>query len=234
MKNILQSRLKEKGALILIFKKNSSRKWFALSYIVVFFLLELMIVTNSQITSNFDYSIQNLLADITNSTNNKIFEFITLLAKPVMDVFYLIIIMVFLWFVKRKKSALWLGFVLISGNIIAFLVKITVRRTRPTGKIIPATGYSFPSGHVFGTTLVVLAIILFILPYLKNQSFNWLYKTILILWLILVAISRVYLHGHFPTDVIGSILLAGAWWESSELLYLRYCENRSKIDIPVE
>lgn len=223
-----------KGALILIFKKNPSRKWLALSYIIIFFLLEILIVADSPIISNFDYSIQKLLANFTNANNNKIFELITFLGKPTMDVFYLVIIMLFLWFTKRKSNALWLGFVLVAGNIIAFLVKITVRRTRPTGKIIPASGYSFPSGHVFGTSLVILAIILFILPYLKNQSFNWIYKTILIIWLILVAISRVYLHGHFPTDVIGSILLAGAWWESSELLYLRYFESKSKIDIPVE
>ncbi len=234
MKNILQSRFKEKGALILIFTKNPSRKWFALGYIIAFFLLELMIIFNNSFTISFDSSIQNLLVNITNANNNKIFELITFLGKPIMDVFYLIAIMIFLWIIKRKKSALWLGFVLISGNIISFLVKITVKRNRPTGKIIPATGYSFPSGHVFGTSLVVMAIFLFILPHLKNQTFNWIYKTILIVWLILVAISRVYLHGHFPTDVIGSILLSAAWWECNKMLYLRYSENIFKVNTSVE
>ena len=123
---------------------------------------------------------------------------------------------------SRKQTSLWLGFVLIGGNIISFLIKLTVRRQRPLDKIIPASGFSFPSGHVFGTTLVVLALIMFFLPYLKNQTTKNILKTILIIWLIIVAVSRVYLRGHFPTDVIGSILLAGAWWECSELLYLRY------------
>lgn len=189
---------------------------------VAFFLLEIMIVTDNSVILGFDHSIQNILGTIVSPLNTKIFSTITSLGSPMMDVIYLIIIMAVLYRRGKKDSSLWIGFVLVSGNIISFLVKITVKRSRPIGKIIPASGYSFPSGHVFGTTLVVLALILFVLPYIKNQSIQQILKVVLILWIIIVAISRVYLHGHFPSDVIGSVLLAGTWWECSELLYLRY------------
>ena len=142
-----------------------------------------------------------------------------------MDSLYLIVIMLILFFKKKRITSFWIALVLIGGNIISFLVKITVKRQRPIGKIIPASGYSFPSGHVFGTTLVILTLIILVLPYLKNQTIRSLLKIILVIWLILVAVSRVYLHGHFPSDVLGSILLASTWWEFSELLYLRYYNN---------
>jgi len=205
-----------------IFKQNSHRKWLSIAYVVAFFLLELMILTNNSLVLGIDHSIQNMLGTIVSPVNTKIFSAITFLGSPMMDIFYLLIILFVLFIKGRKGASLWLAFLLVSGNIISFLVKITVKRTRPSGKIIPATGYSFPSGHVFGTTLVILALIFLILPLIQNQSAKYILTTLLIIWLIIVAISRVYLHGHFPSDVVGSVLLAGAWWECSELLYLRY------------
>lgn len=221
----------------MIFKKNNHRKWLSIIYVVAFFLLEILIVTNSQLVLGFDHSIQNILSSIVSPINTKIFSAITFLGSPAMDVIYLVLMMLILYKMGRKDSSLWIGFILIVGNIISFLVKITVKRPRPTGKIIPASGYSFPSGHVFGTTLVVLTLIVLVLPYLKNQANNHLIKILLIAWLIIVAISRVYLHGHYPSDVIGSALLAGAWWECGELLYIRYYNtiaNFLKLEEPNE
>lgn len=209
----------------MIFKQNDHRKWLALTYIIVFFLLEVMIVSNNAFILGIDHSIQNILGNMVSATSTKIFSTITFLGSPMMDVIYLLLIMLILFIRGRKDSSLWIGFILISGNIIAFLVKITVRRQRPLDKIIPASGYSFPSGHVFGTTLVILTLIFLVLPSIKNMSTRKIIKGLLIAWLIIVAISRVYLRGHFPSDVIGSALLAGTWWECCELLYLRYYDS---------
>ncbi|MQS75704.1 phosphatase PAP2 family protein [Companilactobacillus halodurans] len=209
----------------MIFKQNKNRKWLTLIYLTAFFLLELMVITNNSFLMSFDHSIQNLFGDITTPFNTELFSTITFLGSPIMDVIYLIVIILFLFKQDKKIASLWIGFLLISGNIISFLVKISVKRERPLQKIIPASGYSFPSGHTFGTTILVLTIIVFILPQIKNQSLKTTLNLVMILWLIVVSISRIYLRGHFPSDVIGSILLASTWWEFSELLYLRYSES---------
>lgn len=212
-------------SFILIFKPNNHRKWLSLIYVVIFFLLEIMIVSNNSFILGFDHSIQNILGSMVSPANTKIFSTITFLGSPMMDVIYLLLIMFILFKKGKKDSSLWIGFILISGNIIAFLVKMTVRRQRPLGKIIPASGYSFPSGHVFGTTLVILTLIFLVLPTIKKVSTRKTITGLLIIWLVIVAISRVYLRGHFPSDVIGSALLAGTWWECCELLYLRYYDS---------
>lgn len=221
----------------MIFKQNNHRKWLAIVLLIAFFFLEIMIVSDNSFFIGLDYSVQNIFNTIVTPINTKVFSTITFLGSPVMDVIYLVIMMFLLYRQGKKGSSLWIGFILISGNIIAFLVKTVVRRQRPTGKIIPASGYSFPSGHVFGTTLVILTLILLILPYLKNQSTAQIIKILLVVWLIVVAISRVYLRGHFLSDVVGSALLAGTWWECCELLYLRYYETINhflKIEAPKE
>jgi len=209
----------------LIFKQNTHRKWFATVYLVLFFLLEIMIMTNNSLVQSFDTSIQNFFQNNITMANTQIFTKISFLGSPMMDIIYLVLIMVLLFWKNKKSTSLWVGFVLVGGNIISFLVKITVKRQRPLEKVIPASGYSFPSGHVFGTTLLVLTLIILVLPYLKKQLSKNILKTLLIVWLIIVAISRVYLRGHFPSDVIGSALLAGTWWEYSELLYIRYYDS---------
>ena len=48
---------------------------------------------------------------------------------------------------------------------------------------------------------------------------HWGHIVILLIWL-LVIVSRLTLHAHYPSDVIGALLLAYVWWIGAELLYL--------------
>lgn len=213
----------------MIFKENSRRKWLTIIYVVAFFLLEILIVTNSPFIGGIDHAAQDIFSAITSPFNTKIFSFITFLGSPLMDVIYLIIMMLLLYRMGKKDSSFWIGFVLIGGNIISYLIKITVKRSRPTGKIIPASGFSFPSGHVFGTMLVIMTLIFLVLPMFKSLSNRHTINVLLIIWLIVVAISRVYLRGHFLSDTVGSMLLAGAWWECSVMLHLKYYDSIGNI-----
>ena len=41
------------------------------------------------------------------------------------------------------------------------------------------------------------------------------------LWILIIALTRVYLHVHYPTDTIASVLLVLFLWESSLIIWRR-------------
>jgi undecaprenyl-diphosphatase len=102
-------------------------------------------------------------------------------------------------------------FAALNSGIINYLVKVVVRRPRPTSDLVDVfsqlNSYSFPSGHVmfyvgFFGFLLFLTFILF------KRTIKRRIGIILLALLILgVGISRMYLGEHWASDVIGGYLL---------------------------
>lgn len=88
------------------------------------------------------------------------------------------------------------------------LLKYTVDRPRPfvthdtIEQIAEASSPSFPSGHTaFAFTAAVVLVLMF-----RNTTLRGLVLT----WALLVAYSRLALGVHYPSDVLGSMLLGSA------------------------
>lgn len=118
------------------------------------------------------------------------------------------------WCARRgeRRLALFALLTPVLGKVLERTLKVLVGRDRPTWSdpIASATGYSFPSGHAMGVTVVVGTLALVFLPRLPVR---WRRPLVALGggWALLVAFSRLALGVHYLTDVVAGVMLGGAW-----------------------
>lgn len=125
-------------------------------------------------------------------------------------IFWIALAVVFLIFRKTRPLGIAMGIALILDLILCNgIVKPLVDRIRPYAlkeTLDGVTGYplinapsdaSFPSGHTAASFACVFAL-------LFKKSRLWIPALVLSA---MIAFSRLYLYVHFPTDILGGILL---------------------------
>jgi undecaprenyl-diphosphatase len=118
-----------------------------------------------------------------------------------------------LLFVRLRREAVLLAATIIWGWLVNSLVKAAVGRPRPM--IVPhlteAGGQSFPSGHSFNAAVVYIAIALAFAAMSARRGVRWTVIAVAVVLSVAIAVSRVWLGVHFPSDVAAG-WLGGAGW----------------------
>ena len=150
----------------------------------------------------------------------KILDWFQTLHTPVLDkfmtsvtklgnagIFWIILTVLFLLIPKMRKTGVVMAAALIIDLLLCnVLLKNLVARTRPydvnTGiqlLVAKLRDYSFPSGHTAASFASAAAL------YFAGEKKLW--KPALVL-ACLIAVSRLYLYVHYPTDILAGIILA--------------------------
>lgn len=148
----------------------------------------------------------------------KILDFIQTLHIPLLDkimvgitslgdagIIWIILTVLFLAMPKtRRTGSIMLAALIVQTILCNVILKNLFARTRPYDVnttiqlLIPKLkDFSFPSGHTSASFTIVSAL------YFAKDS---LWKPALVL-ACLIAVSRLYLYVHYPTDVIGGLVL---------------------------
>jgi membrane-associated phospholipid phosphatase len=137
-----------------------------------------------------------------------------------------------------NRRALPFGLVCALSGAVYSITEILVARPRPPAGIVHVlrhtNGYSYPSGHAtFFSWWVLLVVLALIAPHLPRAlaMLGWLLMPLV---LVAVAIGRVYVGEHWPSDVLGGLALGLGWasialairWLSDPLLEARRPEPR--------
>lgn len=137
----------------------------------------------------------------------------TFLGNALVEVPMAFLVAWFLWRVGRGAHAKRYLLSGVLGELFYVAVKAAFRRPRPSviERLGDAGWYSYPSGHT------MLAPILWSFGFLLVASAitNRVAKGLLIVGAALIppsiALSRVYLGVHYPSDVLGALLMGSAW-----------------------
>ncbi|MDD5917237.1 MAG: phosphatase PAP2 family protein [Clostridiales bacterium] len=124
--------------------------------------------------------------------------------------FWIAVAVVMLIFKKTRKTGVMMAAALLCGLIFGnLLLKPLIARVRPYDLregielLIPKpSDYSFPSGHTLAS--FEAAVVLMVR---ERKRFGWAALALAVL----IAFSRLYLYVHYPSDVLGGILLGTAF-----------------------
>lgn len=126
-----------------------------------------------------------------------------------------VVVLIALVLRKRPREARFLAVSSLGSLLLNILLKALFHRARPAAALgylisVP-TSLSFPSGHTMGATGVVGSLIIVVRALGAPRPIFALAAVLGSAFVAGVALSRVYLGAHFPSDVLGGFLAESAW-----------------------
>jgi undecaprenyl-diphosphatase len=113
-----------------------------------------------------------------------------------------------------ERRAGWLMLIGSISSLLDNIIKLIISRQRPPADLVhilsPTTGFSFPSGHAVFFTWMSFMIAVSIAPKIR-PSYRPILWIVAAMVIVLTCIARVWAGAHWPSDVIGGVLLGIGW-----------------------
>jgi undecaprenyl-diphosphatase len=167
-----------------------------------------------------DYNCFVISQSFRSNSNTILAEIITFLGTGGFLVpMYLLIVLLYL---KKGQYhyALMISTVALSSLFLGWILKPIFRRTRPINHLVSgAGGYSFPSGHALGG-FIFCGVVLFVIGRSRlSYTLKFALSLLAVLFGFSVGISRIYLHVHYATDILGSLFIGIAWMSLLHIIF---------------
>jgi undecaprenyl-diphosphatase len=113
-----------------------------------------------------------------------------------------------------ERRAGWLMLIGSISSLLDNIIKLVISRQRPPADLVhilsPTTGYSYPSGHAVFFTWMSFMIAVALAPKIR-PAYRPVLWMLAVLVTFLTCIARVWAGAHWPSDVIGGVLLGIGW-----------------------
>lgn len=164
---------------------------------------------------HWDVATARRIHDLVTPRGTRFFETVSRLGSPTTMTWLTILASLFLLVTRRFQLAIvWLA-AFGGGAALETLLKDAVQRTRPeyATHYLAIGSYSFPSGHATLSSIAMAMVVysLSVTNYLRGVA-RTIAAIIAALWVLLVGTSRLYLGLHYPSDVLGGLVIGGAWF----------------------
>ncbi|QCZ52626.1 hypothetical protein UCCLBBS449_0654 [Levilactobacillus brevis] len=202
-------------------KKWQYQQQIAIGCLGLFVLLAVSVMRQASWLIQVDQKLVDAINVSGLSQHVRILAWLTSIGSPAVTGGVVILLILFLWRIHQVWWAGLLTVALAGGDGLLIVLKMVIARQRPGNPVIADSGFSFPSGHVFSTMLVACMVVTLLWHWLGK---NWITGgiTVLIgLGVIAVLLSRLGLRAHYPSDTIGSLLLASGWWAQLLAIFQR-------------
>ena len=179
---------------------------------LVNFLSVLITVSSKGSLSHVDTRVLNLMPSIRTPAQTAFFRVVTALANTETAILLMVATAAVLW-QRHQRFLAGLVIVVAGGEeVVTYIIKHLVMRMRPDRvlSLFKEGGFSFPSGHSVWATVLFGLLAYFIYKSYTSTRARLLTVGLYVLTVFLVALSRIYMGVHYPSDVWGGILLGGS------------------------
>lgn len=196
-----------------------------LSFSILLFLLLSFSVTKFQ-TLSLD---ERIFAFVDNFPifDGHVFQYITMIGSPnLLCLLAFFIGVPFLLFKRDVYSFLFMTLTPLFGSLLNRSLKHVYKRERPMiDELVDGTGYSFPSGHSTASMIFFGCLIYLIINSRWNLPAKWFSSIVLSLLILLIGLSRIYFHVHYPSDVLGGFAFGFSFLLFSIMLFGNRLKN---------
>src|SRR5262245_1886375 len=143
---------------------------------------------------------------------------ITSLGSMTVATLFTVAAMILFWTIHRDRiAAATMMTATFGGEAAVEILKRVFREPRPTSveHLVEFTGFSFPSGHCLVAAAAYGTLATLVASYVRDRRARVAIGAICWTIVALIAVSRVYLGVHYPTDVVAGVILGIAWRQAS-------------------
>ena len=194
------------------------------AFFLCFALLALAVVDQAPAIDSFNATI-NALVQGARGALDSFFVTITMLGDLLPMTALCLVVCAILAIARKWDSLAFFATNVILAVVCVQALKFIFAVPRPGAEtLVPIPGsFSFPSAHSFCSLIVfgMIGLLIFRALNRKGVSYNVAIVPgiILVIFAILIGISRIYVGVHWPSDVLGGWLLAGMWLPFASALY---------------
>lgn len=152
-----------------------------------------------------DAAVANFVSGLRSAWSDSILVFVTTLADTPITAVVGLAVAAWVWWLGRRNLALGLAALVAVTALFALGLKATTHIPRPNAIYTGAVEFSFPSGHVTFAT-AIYGVIGWLVARDLDRPWRGLALGCVGALIAVIAVSRIYLGAHWPSDVTAGLL----------------------------